>query len=321
MINNLFLDSDDVSVLATIMHELTHFVDANIDGPVEKVAFTNAGVFPFDEVPSDVNRSSLYGDDATFIIEGCAELYTGKYFCHYARTYTPGVQFLTGIEYILGSDFLDETFFRHDSAWFFADMLMKHGFEVDEIRMFYLTMYAMSYWKKPTSQVIRPEDVLIRLYQDVIGEDYQDDPIFCHILACIYSPDFDFNDFPSPNEEFLKSIQLTGEKAAEWTNAVYDQLYPMEDFQFFNAPVCCIYLDGKIYLAAEIARFDKDGEMLPHDGLVIEYDFDTGKVLSHDVFVAPLSDYDTLINNALYHGHKMPSDSDSDSTGTEDDAA
>ena len=293
-INSLYLESDDISYLSTVMHELTHFVDTNIDGPMEKAAFTVDHAYPVNDVPKDLQGSLIGTSEVDFLIEGGAELYVAKYFTHYARAYTPAVQFLTGLEYLCGSELLDEFFFSHDSAYLISEYLIEQGFTPEELIYFYTTMYAMCYWKTPTGTILRPEDVLIRLYEKLRGGDFREDPAFCYILSSIYRKDFDFDVFPSPNEEFLRSNLLSYEDHQIFFSSILAQLDGLPPLKFYVQQVCCLFLDGKLYLAAEVTRYDGDDDDtndetgVPHEALVIDYDFETGMASSYELFTPPL---------------------------------
>ena len=293
-INSLYLESDDMSYMATVMHELTHFVDTNIDGPVEKVTFTTDHAYPINDVPKDQQGSLIGSSDVEFLVEGGAELYIAKYFTHYTRHYTPAVQFLTGLEYLCGSELLDEVFFAHDSAYVLSEYLISQGFSPEELIYFYTTMYAMCYWKTPTGTVLRPEDVLIRLYEKLRGSDFRADPTFCYILSSIYKEDFGFDVFPSPNEEFLKSNLLSYEDNQAFLYPILHQLDDLPPLQFYATQICCLYLDGKLYLAAEVSRYDGDDDDTnddpgaPHEALVIDYDFETRVASSYELFMPPM---------------------------------
>ncbi|MBO4475045.1 MAG: hypothetical protein J5750_09080 [Clostridiales bacterium] len=291
-INTLYLESDDLSYQATVMHELIHFVDTTIDGPVEKATFTVDHAYPINDVPKDQQGSLIGSSDVEFLVEGGAELYLAKYFTHYARHYTPAVQFLTGLEYLCGSDLLDDAFFSHDSAYVLSDFLISQGFTPEELICFYTTMYAMCYWKEPTGTVLRPEDVLIRLYENIRGSDFREDPAFCYILYCIYDEDFDFDKFPSPNEEFLKSNLLSYEEGVSFLTMVLTALPDLPELDVYGPPLCCLFIDGKLQFAIEITLTGSsdDDAAPPHVALVIDYDFDTGVSRSYEIFTPPLVD-------------------------------
>ncbi len=295
-INSVYLDSDDISYLSTVMHELTHFVDTNIDGPIEKAVFTPDNVYPLDDVPSDATGSIIASTKADFFVEGCAELYEAKYFSHFIDAYTPCVEFITALEYLCGSDWLDDIFFSHDSPYKFYSFMLSQGFTTEELIYFDTTMYAMSYWKTPTGTTLRPEDVLIRLYENIRGGDFKEDPTFCYILSRIYKKDFDFDVFPSPNEEFLRSNLLTEEEADEFYKHVIWQLdaSELEEYSFYHSTVCCLYLDDKLYLVFEIRKTtddsSTDSEKPVHKALIFDYDFEKGVSSSFEIFTPPLSE-------------------------------
>ena len=287
--NRTYLTSENIPIVSTIMHELMHFVDSHIDGPIEKASFTKENVYPIHDIPASDNSIIEHSDEAAFFMEAGAELYTAKYFMHYSWSYRCGVQFLTGMEYIFGSDLIDEAFFCHDSAWFLADLLQKNGFSIQEIWSFYTTMDCMTYKRLPSEEVLRPEDVLIRLYEKNIDGDYKTDKTFCHILRCINSKDYDFGHFPSPNEEFLSSLIFSDEEAKNWTFAMFDQTNEFTALQINGVPISGIFLDGKYTLSGQIRRLDDSGEPYgPDEAALFDYDFETGTINSFELYQSPL---------------------------------
>ncbi len=283
--NANYKNSSLLCLEGVLFHELVHFVDTNIDGSVEGARFCQNGIFPIHDLEGAVTSGQDKIHSASFLLEAGAELYTAKYFTKSTDSYPVNVQFLTGLEHIIGQDKLDEIFFSHQTAPDFANLLLDHGLEEDEIWRFFLTMDAISYQQVPPQDPIRPEDVLIRLYTNIIGPNYLDDQVFCHILRCCYKEAYNFTVIPSAYMQQLSSLQMTEEETSKWMYSIFNQLYGIPAFEGINLfPMLGIYLDGKYTLSSMIVFVDDETETKPFLSLLITYDFETKKVKAVSVY-------------------------------------
>ena len=187
--NLSYTDSDRFCYDAVALHELIHFVDSTIDGPIEQLVLTPDEFYPISEASGDSNDRSAKVTKAHFLTEGFAELYCEKYYSRINSAYQVPVQFLTGLEYLIGAEKMDELFIRHDSAYGMALLMEEEGFSTQEIYYFFQTMEYMTNAKLTPAYCLRPEDVLIQMYGNHKSGDFKDDPVFCHILRCIGGDD------------------------------------------------------------------------------------------------------------------------------------
>ncbi|MBO4927125.1 MAG: hypothetical protein J5379_02610 [Clostridiales bacterium] len=284
VINGQYRDSDQVSFYSSLCHELMHFVDSNIDGDLENASFSENAVYPQFDIPSDTKVSLIDSDTADFLMEGGAELFTAKYCTFALETYIAPTQFLTGLELIFGSRWLEDLVFAHDSAYLLAEQMLNNGFTVEEIRRFYRTMDSMAYHLNPPSEPLRPEDVLIRLYEKNMDGSYQDDAVFCYILSCICDDEYDFDTYPSEYRDFLEPIALIGDRAVDRARTMVQNMYLDNDIALHYVPLCGIYLDGEFVIAAPICVYEEDGTEKDWQILLSEYDFDNDCALSRIVF-------------------------------------
>ena len=132
------INYDDDFTFTVLFHELTHFVDAFISGPDEADLFYTGKRFAYqdDFTQEEWNNISdgFYPCVASsFVTEGGAELYMAKYHAKVASTYLCEVHFLTGFEWIYGSDALDELFFSPQSSVKFVEILQDIGYTDEPI--------------------------------------------------------------------------------------------------------------------------------------------------------------------------------------------
>lgn len=283
--NANYKNSSLLCLEGVLFHELVHFVDTNIDGSVEGARFCQNGIFPINDLENAITSGQDKIHSGSFLLEAGAELYTAKYFTKSTDSYPINVQFFTGIEHIIGQDKLDEIFFSHQTASDFANLLLDHGLEEDEIWRFYLTMDAISYSQALPQDPIRPEDVLIRLYTNIIGPNYLDDQVFCHILRCCYKETYNFSVIPSAYMQQLSSLQMTEEEMSQWMYSIFNQMRGIPSFDGISLfPMPGIYLDREYTLSSMITFVDDETEPKPFLSLLITYDFETQKVKAVSVY-------------------------------------
>ena len=155
-------DNDDV-----VMHELTHFLDARINDPsIEKVYLCD------NQLSLEYKNGCKEYDVpvSNIAIEGGAELYKGKYYTNTARVYQLPVSFLTGIEYIYGSDFLKELFFSPNTNYNLLKLFMDNGYTYEEYNdinnAFSYVVYPLRYDKNDYYEKNNIFDPLIKFYSN-----------------------------------------------------------------------------------------------------------------------------------------------------------
>lgn len=279
--------SPEVAFTSSLFHELIHFVDTNIDGDIEDVRFCQNGVFPVNDLDGAQTSANDIVQKAYFIKEGCAELYTAKYFMMATDSYQILVQFFTGLEHIAGAEMVQDMIFAHDSAYRMAAFLMEHGFSEGDVLAFFQTMDCVTYYYYPPANSLRPEDVLIQLYEEMIGPDYLSDPVFCHILRSCYVDLYNFDILPSTHQDVLESLIWTREQSIDWLNSILVQLDNVPEFDTIDFPMRGLYLNGKFQLSAVVAVYNSPDDVQYEQILIIDYDFNTEKALSYEIRSIP----------------------------------
>ena len=273
---------ENEATASTVMHELTHFVDAFADGKDEgSYAWVNGRLAAQDELSSEewIQAPEYY--QTSFITEGGAELYNAKYFSMCPTSYELPTCFLTGFERIYGSEALDDLFFSSNTTAKFVDCLKDAGYSdsdiLDVIRSF--NAYTYDYNELP-EHAIRMEDVLIDLYEHAKDSDWKEDKVFCQILVEINQNMTD--DVPLKHEE-VNDILQTRCDLCSFLNNITDQIDQGSNPKTFGDYRVMI-IDDKPYLSLALERTDEDEKGTPR-ALLVDYDYDTEKVLSYEYFV------------------------------------
>ena len=183
-------------------HELMHFIDLNIAGSglegyaclMDDGSIRKYGDLDYGEMRH--MKDYLY----SYFIEGGAEMYTSEYFTYAPNSYLPRVRFLVGMKYIFGVEKIDNMFFDVDTDYQFAQLLMANGFTTEETVKVFMAMRNTPDALSEPKTLIDPREVLIRLYINNVGPDYEKDKTFCLILGSMNESDL--NKIPSDYSKF-----------------------------------------------------------------------------------------------------------------------
>ena len=267
----------DGTYALSIFHELIHFLDYAMDGEICGIFYMNDGriVDPPDLVAGEEDKISetIYADA---FVEGGAEYYVTKYYSNapLAYSYCGGTSFLTAIEYIYGPEKVDELFFHHDTTSRLADLLVENGFSNEETVKIIKTMNMLVYeYVYDPDELIDPQVALIRLYQNAIGEDYEDDANFMEILSSVRNEKLD---------EIFSGDHLTCTRRNDEINnqvswKLFDDIYADGvEFCYWSDPIP-FFIDGELKYTVLASRYV--GGSRGHDIPVIcDYDRATNTV-------------------------------------------
>lgn len=276
------INYDDDFTFTVLFHELTHFVDAFISGPDEADLFYTGKRFAYqDDFTSDEWNNTPEGFypcvASSFITEGGAELYMAKYHAKVASTYLCEVHFLTGFEWIYGSDALDELFFSPESSVKFVKILQDIGYTDEQICKVAASFNYETYHRIDEPQdFYRFEDVLIDMYEHEKGAGWKDDKVFLHILQainCNYAGDHEYR------HDGLASLLTPYNEFLDWTNALIDRAFPGEEVPYLGT-LNVIILDGKPYLSVPVVYCNDVG--VNPSAIVIDFDFDKDEIRSKE---------------------------------------
>lgn len=278
------------AVYTTVLHELTHFMDAFADGQESGELFYAGGRFAYEEDLTaqdweEISNASKYPTYyASFITEGGAELYMSKYFGVSPRSYYCESCFLTGYESIFGSAALDELFFSKDSTMRFITLLKDMGYTDEKICKVIDSFNYSTYSNRNQrpDDMIAYEDVLVDMYEYKKGPNWKEDKLFCRILKMLNNADY-FG--PELQHGELRNIFEPNDMLWNWSNGVLHQIDEYSDQMYADMLVVMIK-DDTPYLATRLTVNDGPEDMRP-TAIKVEYDFDTEKVQGHEFITYP----------------------------------
>lgn len=268
-----------------VYHETMHFIDFVLNGESEDVFFRADNTFG---IPTDEDweswdeKKGIKSYDASYFVEGGAEKYKTEYFTYASTDPTPtGLEFLVGLEYILGKEKVDEFFFANDTAYAFSDYLRKNGFSNDEIHRLMTTMETDKVMKDG-SKYIDPREVLIKLYKHKIGPDYAKDKKFCKIIASMNKSII--NKIPTEYRSFIsKQKKITDKQRKSLTSQIKKKLKTKKTV-YLNQDPYTFFLDGELKMVT--MAYTYKGDIPDYVSVIIDYDFEKDSIKGIQLFEA-----------------------------------
>lgn len=279
--NDGVLYNDDYT-FTVLFHELTHFVDAFVNGKDEEDLFYTGSRFAYqDDFTSDewnnVPASFYPCVASSFITEGGAELYMAKYHAKVTSTYLCEVNFLTGFEWIYGSEALDDLFFSTDSSVRFVKILQSIGYSDEQICKVVASFNYETYHRIDEPQDFYCfEDVLVDMYEHEKGTGWKDDKAFLHILSAIHA---NYGGEHTLRHEGLEPLLKNYQGMLDWTYAMIERAFPGDDTPYLGI-LTVIFLDGKPYISVPIVDCLEVSET--PSAVVIDYDFEKDEIISKE---------------------------------------
>lgn len=275
-------ESDENQRPSIIFHELMHFVDFSAGTGDPRLYLLDGKQLTADEylampLEDQIRAVMFYGADP--VKEGCAELYTAKYFAGAVRSYFDICRFMTGLEYIYGTETLDELFFSTESDALFAGIFLDAGFTEDE---YYTAAASLNWLTAPTgykpNDYKRPEDILIELYEQKLGDGWRTDERFLYILKALNGVAWSGWE-ESEHAEFLGTIVFeTWGQYEEFIGKVFAD-FPGEPELRYQPPDPLIL--GDRFVLAAFASWTDPGTGIKTNGVIsAQYDFEAGKSVS-----------------------------------------
>ena len=279
----------------TVYHELIHFIDEHIDGQLTYVNIPEYGdIYESCDEPADPNTGVIRMVQANYWVEGGAEKYSAEYLTHApsAEAYRMNEQFLVGMEYIFGTKTVDDMFFAHDTDWQFVELLRKNGFSDDEIVRLFDTMTLLSDSKQ--KEYHDPREALIRIYVNQVGPDYENDKIFCRIIASMQMEKDFLKKIPSDYRKFIsKQKRFSAKEEKKMCNYIAKKT-GKKDIVFDIRPTP-LYVEGELKLVGLI----RSSQGKDFRTVVFDYDFENNSIKDCTV-------YDDLV--PVYTPSKFASD-------------
>ncbi|MBO4879842.1 MAG: PT domain-containing protein [Clostridia bacterium] len=283
-LNEMLLTTHRASLPKTLFHELMHFVDYCIQDYHGEVYIldgrhlkeTEANAFS----PEERERTVLCGN-SWIVTEGGAELLSAKYLTGAPSAYLKGVAFLTGIEYVMGEEYLNELFFRWDTDALLEELFYELGYTHDEYYEISESLYALAKNNIPDDDSFSIEDILIELYEYKLGDGWREDKGFLYILSSLGGvAKGDWRN--SKHAVFLETIDFTTE---EKYSAFSDKLLSgiAEKPVLTTNPPAPFMRDGKLLLGARADAKDPETGASFKCAITFEYDFEFGSRASYEL--------------------------------------
>ncbi|MBQ7060827.1 MAG: hypothetical protein IJM85_03490 [Clostridia bacterium] len=265
-----------------LFHELMHFVDFGINGRADYVYLLDGRhvhQYELNQLSPEEQEGAVLCGNSDIVKEGCAELFTVKYFSDAVSAYFGGVSFMTGIEYIMGEEFIKELFFRWDSGAVLEELFCEVGYTHDEYWKAAIALAALANCYNAPYDPVSPEDLLIDLYEYKLGGGWREDEGFLYILKCINGIAMDGWKL-SKHADFLKTIEFrTWEQYNAFSDALLSGVPEAPDLAVI--PPTPFMQDGKLLVGdLALATDPQTGESF-NCAATFDYDFAAGRLRSY----------------------------------------
>ena len=285
-LNETMLQEKPYIALHALFHELMHFVDYSINGDPEPVYLLDGKHLHLQEAyalsPQDYSRA-IFCEDAQVVTEGGAELFAAKYYGGAPNAYFPSVTFLTGLEYILGEDYINALFLRWDSDGLLEELFLEMGYTQEEYQRVagWLNSLTRGDLYSIPENPVSLEDVLIDVYEYKLGDGWREDAGFLYILKCLNGIALD--DWKnSKHADFLETIEFKSFPQYEaFQGKLFSEAKEVQDLDVL--PPTPFMRDGKLLLGAFATLKDPQTGEEYHGTVTFDYDFETETLRSYEI--------------------------------------
>ncbi len=264
MVNTIREEPVDHRWTATVFHELMHFVDHCAGSDFDEWYYLlDDKVLTFGEFlelsDEDMSRAEpcLAAD---YIIESGAELFTAKYFSGATQSYYESCQFLSGLEYIYGTERIKELFFSTDSDVKSAKIFFDAGYSYDRYEDATESLNWLTYPERciRPDNYISPEEILTDLYKSELGDGWETDREFRYILDT-FTADWDYCE--RLNAKVYADLNFT----------------PV----LLCSPPAPVIIDGEMTLGAYATWTDPNTKRTVNGAITAGYDFEKEKPVGY----------------------------------------
>lgn len=273
---------------STIYHELIHFLDfsfndvdyTNVWNCNNKIV-TNNDYFKLNKDERNkckkIDSGDYYSD---YIIEGGAELTTAKNFTNAISAYFDLTSFLTGFEYIFGSDKFNEIFLSEYGSVEAMKLFVNSGFTVEQ----YISINKdLSYYAYPTRHLDHKAsnnllDVLIDLYKaNIKDKNWYEDKNFIYILNThngVAGTKYKSSKYTT---ELEKLVFKNFEEYNKYENKL---LETVEEMPYFNiSPIPAFIKNNELYLGSKVSYYKNNKKLKGYASF--KYDFMNSKLSNY----------------------------------------
>lgn len=252
LISEYYLKEREWCLPYVIFHELMHFLDWSINGLRDFAYVSDKEHFRSREYwsqPEEKRFEADYCERTDFLTEAGAEYFATKYYTGASISYTDGVVFLAGIEYIMGEEYLEQLFFSWDTDAIFKELF-----------------FGTSYMGSKYMTGLELLDYITRVYR------YEEEREFtfsaCDILIDLYGcyKDGDWKE----DKQFLAILRnLLGIDQKKWKNSKYADF--IETIVFQSEAQFKKYKKAHVKGIPEKPKFDPDyPRIFMRDGKIYE---------------------------------------------------
>ena len=267
-----------------VYHELMHFLDSSINS-----GYSDYNWFCKGKKYKDLEYERLSDDDmgkciylgpykTDFITEAGAELYSAKYFKKGVVAYFDITTYFTALEYIFGSEKMDEIFLSGNSDADFMTLLLENGISVKDYEdtVQDLSFYTYPYKYLDYTPSRKTLDLLIDLYKkNIKNKIWTNDEEFKYLLRNFMDMGYDAKYEHSKYKSNLDKIAY--KSYDDFLKIESDMLKQIpSNIEFNTTPIPAYIKDDTMYLGTKIKINGEDKENTIG---YFKYDFNNKKII------------------------------------------
>jgi len=239
-----------------LYHELMHFIDRYISSDYDDVFLCDDKYMYRSEV-KDLSKCKLVEKGVNdFLVEAGAELESCKYFKLVPNSYTEATRLYSLMEYIVGSEEMDDMFYSDNTDNRFMMLVLNNGYSYQEYLELDDSLDHLSdayYEEDLDSDYVKVFDFLFKLYKDK-GKDFRTDNAFKFMLANIsYKRDFSSSKYYDEIKDYI----LDREAYIDFIDSVIEPTVNRTDYALYIPLNILVDKDG--YYIYKKASYYPDG--------------------------------------------------------------
>ena len=266
-----------------VYHELMHFLDRSINSGISdynwfcnKKKYKDNDYYKLSE--NEQEKCMYLGSYSTdFITEAGAEIYSAKYFKKGVVAYFDISAYFTALEYIFGSEKMDEIFLSSNSDTDFMALLIENGISVQDYENTVKDLSFYTYPYKyldytPSGKVL---DSLIDLYKkNIKNKIWTNDEEFKYLLRTFMDMGYDAK---YENSKYKGDLDKIAYKSYDdFLKRENDMLKQIpSNIEFNTTPIPAYIIDNTMYFGSKIKIDGKDNNTIGY----FKYDFNNKKII------------------------------------------
>lgn len=267
-----------------VYHELMHFMDYRLTRRDYAGLYQCGDDYLELSYPNNLKpeyKKCVYSyiqDYETLLVEGGSEYYTAKYITnHNLRTYRNGTLTIGLLSYLYGEDVISDIYYDYNSIVKLFLLLHKDGMSLDDYNHFMEVAFTNvdAYHTPDYRDNSRLIKYLVQIYNNKSDRYWYTDKEFMYILSSVKG-------YYSLDQSIVGNDIYSHFKTFDY-EMFFNQF--VDHYSIYTTPFDYMLDDGKSYIIAQVYDHTAANYDARKGYLVVEYDFEQEKVISHEFYL------------------------------------